>query len=679
MDNFEQEEILSKQYDSKLMKRLLIFAKPYRPYFFVVIILMIISTVIGLVRPALIKNVIDEDLNGFRKNYVASNLKIEPSVKIGELYFIGKDDTTKDSSNTYSLVYYEKKVYLLEGEVNHNATFNIKEDNKVYQGSHSYNIYKQLDKEEIKALRSKDLNGLTKIVIVILISYILAFFINYIQIYMLQFTGQKIIFNIREQLFKHIESLNLSFFDKTPVGKLVTRLTNDVQTLNEMYTGVLIYLIKDIFMLSGILIAMFLLNVKLALISLITMPIIFITAILFKKYDRAAYRKVRERLSKINAFLSENISGMKVVQIYSKEEKKFKEFDKINNDYKKANLEQLTVFAIFRPTIELLSSLTMALLIWFGGIKVISNELEFGVVFAFVNYITMFFQPIFDLTEKYDILQSAMASSERIFDLMDNDSIIKNPENPVLVERLQGDIEFKNVWFAYNDEDWVLRDVSFRIKQGEKVAFVGATGAGKTSIISLITRLYDIQKGEILIDGIDIRSMKKELLRKNIATVLQDVFLFTGDIKSNVRLNDNTISEEAVMDACKYVNADRFIEKLPEKYNSPVNERGTTFSQGQRQLIAFARAIAFNPPILVLDEATSNIDTETEVLIQDALEKITKDRTTIIVAHRLSTIKNCNKIIVLHKGKIREEGSHEALIKKEGLYYNLYKLQYKED
>lgn len=432
-------------------------------------------------------------------------------------------------------------------------------------------------------------------------------------------------------------------------------------------------------MLSGILIAMFLLNVKLALISLITMPIIFITAILFKKYDRAAYRKVRERLSKINAFLSENISGMKVVQIYSKEEKKFKEFDKINNDYKKANLEQLTVFSIFRPTIELLSSLTMALLIWFGGIKVISNELEFGVVFAFVNYITMFFQPIFDLTEKYDILQSAMASSERIFDLMDNDSIIKNPENPVLIEKFQGDIEFKNVWFAYNDEDWVLRDVSFKIKKGEKVAFVGATGAGKTSIISLITRLYDIQKGEILIDGIDIRSMKKELLRKNIATVLQDVFLFTGDIKSNVRLNDNTISEEAVMDACKYVNADRFIEKLPEKYDSPVNERGTTFSQGQRQLIAFARAIAFNPPILVLDEATSNIDTETEVLIQDALEKITKDRTTIIVAHRLSTIKNCNKIIVLHKGKIREEGSHEALMKKEGLYYNLYKLQYKED
>lgn len=678
MDNFEQEEILSKQYDSKLMKRLLKFAKPYRPYFFVVIILMVLSTVIGLVRPALIKNVIDEDLNGFRKNYVASNLKIENSVKIGELYFIGKDDTTKDNSNTYSLVYYEKKVYLVEGEVNHNATFKIKEDNKVYQGSYSYNIYKQLAKEEIKALRSKDLNGLTKIVIIILISYILAFIINYIQIYMLQFTGQKIIFNIREQLFKHIESLNLSFFDKTPVGKLVTRLTNDVQTLNEMYTGVLIYLIKDIFMLSGILIAMLLLNVKLALISLITMPIIFITAILFKKYDRAAYRKVRERLSKINALLSENISGMKVVQIYSKEEKKFKEFDKINNDYKKANLEQLTVFAIFRPTIELLSSLTMALLIWFGGIKVISNELEFGVVFAFVNYITMFFQPIFDLTEKYDILQSAMASSERIFDLMDNDSIIKNPENPVLLERLQGDIEFKNVWFAYNDEDWVLRDVSFKIKKGEKVAFVGATGAGKTSIISLITRLYDIQKGEILIDGIDIRKMKKELLRKNIATVLQDVFLFTGDIKSNVRLNDNTISEETIIDACKYVNADRFIEKLPEKYDSPVNERGTTFSQGQRQLIAFARAIAFNPPILVLDEATSNIDTETEVLIQDALEKITKDRTTIIVAHRLSTIKNCNKIIVLHKGKIREEGSHEGLMKKEGLYYNLYKLQYKE-
>jgi ABC-type multidrug transport system fused ATPase/permease subunit len=312
------------------------------------------------------------------------------------------------------------------------------------------------------------------------------------------------------------------------------------------------------------------------------------------------------------------------------------------------------------------------------GLKVLIQDIPVGVLFAFVSYLMQFFQPIFDLTEKYDILQSSMASGERIFMLMDNKDMIKNIDKPVEIDRLKGEIEFKNVWFAYNEEQWVLRDVSFKIRPGEKIAFVGATGAGKTSIISLISRLYDIQKGEILIDGINIKHMDQHDLRRNLATVLQDVFLFTGDINSNIRLNDESITDEDIINACRYVNADRFIEKLPRKYEDAVNERGTTFSQGERQLIAFARAIAFNPPILVLDEATSNIDTETESLIQDALNKITKDRTTIIVAHRLSTIKNADKIIVMHKGKVREVGNHEALLNKEGLYYNLYKLQYKE-
>jgi len=435
-------------------------------------------------------------------------------------------------------------------------------------------------------------------------------------------------------------------------------------------------LFKDIFLLFGIIIAMFILDVKLAIVSIVTLPVVIALTMVFRKYDREAYRKVRARLSRINSSLSENITGMKTVQIYGVEDKKFREFDNINNSYSHAAMEQIKVFATFRPLMDMVYQLALAILIWVGGREVLGMEINLGVLYAFISYIQKFFQPIFDLSEKFDILQSSMASSERIFMLLDNNSIIKDIDKSVEVNRLKGTIEFKNVWFAYNDEDWVLRDVSFKISAGETIAFVGATGAGKTSIISLISRLYDIQKGEILIDGINIKDMKQEDLRRNLATVLQDVFLFTGDIKGNVRLNNEDISDEDVVKACEHVNANVFIEKLPEKYDAAVNERGSTFSQGERQLIAFARALAFNPPILVLDEATANIDTETESLIQDALNKLTQGRTTIIVAHRLSTIRNADKIIVLHKGKIREMGNHEELLQKQGLYSNLYKLQY---
>ncbi|WP_040211421.1 ABC transporter ATP-binding protein, partial [Clostridium polynesiense] len=597
MEHFD-EEIQIKQYDSKLMKRLLSFTKPFKKYFAVVMLLMVISTVFTLIMPVFMKTAIDDYINGFRMPVYEVTQDTYKSVNIHGSFFIKvpKGDISFEKNKVYSIAYYNKKAYLVEGSLDYSNDFII-ENNILIQGDKSHKIFKELSKSEINSLRNKDINGLTYMVIVLLAIYVLGFIVNYTQIYILQYTGQKIVVDIRNKLFTHIEGLSLSFFDKTPVGKLVTRLTNDVQTLNEMYTGVLIFLIKDVFMLFGIVLAMFMLNVKLTMISIITVPFIFFTAVLFKKYDRAAYRKVRSRLSKINAFLSENISGMKIVQTYHKEEKKFIEFDNINTAYKDASMEQTTVFAVFRPIIELLSSITMALVIWYGSSKIIRNELGFGLVFAFVNYITMFFQPIFDLTEKYDLLQSSMASSERIFELLDNKSIIQDPVSPKKVARLRGKIEFKNVWFAYNEDDWVLKDVSFTINPGEKIAFVGATGAGKTSIISLITRLYDIQKGEILIDGINIKDMKQEDLRKNVAAVLQDVFLFTGDIKSNVRLNESSITDEDIIKACRYVNADKFIEKLPKAYDSPVNERGTTLSQGQRQLISFARAIAFDPPI----------------------------------------------------------------------------------
>lgn len=680
MENFHEEEALVKEYDSKLMKRMLQFAKPYKFYIIAVMVMMMIVTTLDLSRTYFIKEAIDKYINNINMAYTILPEKSEESIKIGAFNVIAAKEKTDD---TASLIHLERDYYLVKGNVSSNKLYDLKasdtsknqyvftQDNIKYEG------YK-LTQEEVKSLRGKDAKGVLNITIYILLIAIVIFILNYIQIYILQYSGQRIVFNIRQKLFAHVEELALSFYDKNPVGRLVTRVTNDVETLNEMYTGVLVNLFKDVFLLSGIIIAMFLLNVKLALITVCAMPFIITAAILFKKYDRDAYREVRVRLSKINSSLSENISGMKVVQIFHKEDKKFKEFDGVNKSYLSATIKQLKVFAIFRPAIDFLSTLTMSALLWFGGMSVLRDEIPFGVLFAFISYMMQFFQPIFDLTEKYDILQSSMASAERIFMLLDNETSIKNPEKPIAIERLAGEIEFKNVWFAYNAEQWVLRDVSFKIKPGEKIAFVGATGAGKTSIISLICRLYDIQKGEILIDGVNIKDMDKYELRKNVATVLQDVFLFTGDIKSNVRLNNEAITDEDIISSCSYVNADKFIEKLPNKYDNYVNERGTTFSQGERQLIAFARAIAFNPPILVLDEATSNIDTETESLIQDALTKITKNRTTIVVAHRLSTIKNCDKIIVLHKGKIREFGTHEELLERGELYYNLYKLQYAE-
>ncbi|HBA03364.1 MAG TPA: ABC transporter ATP-binding protein [Clostridium sp.] len=673
MENFNQEdEVLDKQYDSLLMKRLLKFALPYKGLMGIVVIIMFLVVCLDLSVPFIIKNVIDNNINPLSGKYSIIEEAENSSIAIGDKYVVRGE---RDGAISASIVYDENnEPYVIEGEPRKNTAYEISGE-KFFQDNNEFKAH-EITIKDIKILRTNDLDLIKWSAIIILLIYIVIFILNYIQIYLLQYTGQKIVYNIRAAIFKHVESLSLSFFDKSPVGRLVTRITNDVETLNEMYTSVLVYLIKDLFLVSGIVIAMFLLDIKLGIVSIVTLPLVVALTFIFRKYDREAYRKVRTRLSRINSNLSENISGMKTVQIFGVESKKYSEFDEINTSYSTAAMEQIKVFAVFRPLMDMTYQLALCILIWVGGTAVLNLTIEFGVLYAFVIYIQKLFQPIFDLSEKFDILQSSMASSERIFMLLDNDSIIKNPKEPKHIGRAQGDIEFKNVWFAYNDEDWVLKDVSFRIRKGETVAFVGATGAGKTSIISLITRLYDIQKGEILIDGVSIKEMSKDELRKNVATVLQDVFLFAGDIKGNVRLNNENITDEEIVKACKYVNANIFIEKLPDKYNAEVNERGTTFSQGERQLIAFARALAFNPPILVLDEATANIDTETESLIQDALNKLTKGRTTIVVAHRLSTIKNADKIIVMHRGRIREIGSHSELLEKKGLYSNLYKLQY---
>lgn len=675
MENFNlEDESLGKQYDSKLMRRLLKFAKPYRGLITIVVILMLIVICFDLLMPYVIKNVIDNNINSNKSIYTITDKQKKNSIKVDNKYITrGKLEEGVRGTLVYDST---NEPYIVEGVVEENTKYAI-EENIFIQDNNKFKVYK-INKEDLTVLRQEDLKSVSNSAFLILAICVGMFILNYTQIYILQYTGQKIVFNIRATVFKHVEQLSLSFFDKNPVGRLVTRVTNDVETLNEMYTSVLVYLFKDIFLLTGIIIAMFMLDVRLAIVSIITLPLVILLTMIFRKYDRDAYRKVRARLSRINSSLSENISGMKTVQIYGVEEKKFREFDKVNTSYSEAAMEQIRVFAIFRPLMDMIYQLALAVLVWVGGREVLGLNIQLGVLYAFISYIQKFFQPIFDLSEKFDILQSSMASSERIFMLLDNNCTIENPKEPSKVHRFKGEIEFKNVWFAYNNEDWVLRDVSFKINQGETVAFVGATGAGKTSIISLISRLYDIQKGEILIDGINIKMMNQEDLRRNLATVLQDVFLFTGDIKGNVRLNNENITDEEIVRACEHVNANIFIERLKEKYDAPVNERGSTFSQGERQLIAFARALAFNPPILVLDEATANIDTETESLIQDALSKLTLGRTTIIVAHRLSTIKNASKIIVLHKGKIREMGNHDELLQKGGLYSNLYKLQYEK-
>jgi len=490
--------------------------------------------------------------------------------------------------------------------------------------------------------------------------------------------GQKIIYDLRVQIFSHIQKLALRFFDKTPIGRLVTRTTNDVEALNELFSSGIVMVFSDIFIILWILIFMFFMSWDLSLVTLSVLPILIYATFLFRKKVREAYRDVRFHLARLNSYMQEHVTGMSIVQIFTKEKDELKNFSGINADHKKANIASIFYYAVFFPVVEILSSLAIALIIWYGGGQVIQDAMTIGVLFAFIQYTEMFFRPIRDLSEKYNIMQTAMASSERIFKLLDNKTFIKNPEHPKDLKKIKGEIEFKNVWFSYNPEEYVLKNVSLKINPGESVALVGHTGAGKTSIINILTRFYDIQKGQILVDGYDITEIDKRDLRKFISIVLQDVVLFSGTIKSNISLNSPDITDEKIIEAARIVGADKFIEKLPNKYDEEVKEKGATLSVGQKQLISFARALAYNPQVLILDEATSSIDTESEILIQKAIEKLLVGRTSIIVAHRLSTIQKADKIVVLHKGEIREIGTHQDLLAKQGIYYKLYQLQYKD-
>lgn len=667
-NEYKDDEIMGKAYDSRLMKRLLQYAKPYFLYLLLAIIMMIGITALELLRPYLLKITIDDYITGYKKPMY----EMEINAPYKGIIFNNKKYVRLDSIDIEERVNFTS--YPVVNIIHENGDY--------YLGDYNSEIIEDrihLDNESYTDFREIDIKGINKISAIFIISIILAFALNYLQVLILNYTSQKIVFNIRQEIFSHIQSLSISYFDKNPIGRLVTRVTNDTETLNEMYTSVLVNLFKDIFILIGIVFVMIKMDLTLALLSLTLLPLILIASIIFRKKIRVIYRLGRAQLAKINSTLNENITGMRIIQIFKREDKISTQFDEINTDYLKTAKKEITLFAIFRPSIEVIRSLGIATIIYYGGGQVVSNALEFGVLYAFIDYLQRFFEPILDLTEKYNILQSAMASSERIFTILDDNTIIENPINPFIPDNIKGKIEFKNVWFAYEGENWVLKDVSFIINPGDTVAFVGATGAGKSSIINLITRFYDIQRGEILIDDINIKEYDKFQLRKNIGVVLQDVFLFTGTIEDNIRLNNFEISDNRIIEVSKYVNADYFINKLPLKYKEPVMERGSTLSSGERQLLAFARTLAYNPSILILDEATSSIDTETELLIQDALEKLIKGRTSIAVAHRLSTIQHADKIIVLSKGVIKEVGTHQELLSKEGMYYDLYKLQYKED
>jgi ATP-binding cassette, subfamily B, multidrug efflux pump len=621
----QEEEVLGKAYDSRLMKRLLGYLRPYKWQVVIALASIILKAGADVLGPFLTKTAIDK--------YLSS------------------------------------------------------------ASAHNHTI---LD----RFLSSRPLIGIAQLGSVYLLLLLVSFGLEYTQTYLMQWTGLKVMFDLRSQIFRHLQHMHIGFFDKNPVGRLVTRVTTDVDALNEMFTSGVVAIFEDVFVLAGILIIMLGMNWWLALITFSVLPLIFWATMVFRKSVRDSYRRIRTAIARINSYLQEHVTGMVVLQLFNREKRAYRSFDRVNAQHMDAFKDAIMAYALYYPVVEILSSVAIAMVIYFGGFGVLRGAVTIGVLTAFMQYAQRFFRPIQDLSDKYNILQSAMASSERVFKLLDTPVEINSPSLPRKAQGV-GRIEFDHVWFAYRklesaegeqpvpdasgngsghvgDFDWILRDVSFTIEPGETVAIVGHTGAGKTTIISLLMRFYDIQKGAIRIDGVDIRQMDLNDLRRRFGVVLQDPFLFTGTIENNIRLGSAWITDEQIETAAENVNVADFVRTLPQGFKEPVLERGSTMSTGQKQLISFARALAHDPKILVLDEATSSVDTETEIRVREALSRMVEGRTSVIIAHRLSTIQRADKIIVMHKGHVREVGTHQELLGQRGIYWKLYQLQYKD-
>ena len=637
-----------------------------------VLVLFIIA--VELYRPIIIGNAIDQYINGYYHPYVEADVSASDAVNWNGLV-LSRDQavSTADSASFYQIFLWKDHYYMAENLTRSECTALQNADTSVLKNYVREGAQK-LTSNDLKILRQNDFKGILKAGILFLLLLFSGFFLNLADTWLLQKMGQQIVYKLREETFTHIHSLSLSFFNITPVGKLVTRVSNDTEAVNELFSTILVKLFKNVVKIIGYAVVMLSINVKMAGISFLLLPLVAILTFVFRHLSRKAYQITRNKITELNTFLSEHISGMKLIQIFAREKEKYSEFEGKSMELYRANFREIMTFAIFRPSIYLVSVIAMILVIRTGSLSVLNGSLSLGTLFVFITYISSFFEPIQELSEQLGTLQSSIASAEKIFSVLDVKPEIVSPADPAPVNIL-GEIEFRHVWFAYEEENYILKDVSFVIHPGEKAAFVGATGAGKSTILNLIGRYFDIQKGQILIDGIDIHEIDLDVLRGAIGQVQQDVFIFTGDIKSNISLNNEAISPDDVRRAAEIVNADPFIQKLPHGYDEPVTERGSTLSAGQRQLLSFARTLAYDPKILVLDEATANIDTETETLITQALARLMDGRTTIMVAHRLSTIQHADKIIVMHHGEIKESGTHQELLAKDGLYKKLYELQ----
>ncbi len=599
-----EEEALGKAYDSRLMRRLLRYMKPYRAVVTASLLLLVVDSILQIIGPLLTKLAVDRYLVPVRHAQLLPFLD----------HWLSKNPWT----------------------------------------------------------------GLEQIALLYLAVVVLGFFFDFGQTYLMQWTGQKAMFDLRRELMSHLQRLDISFFDRNPVGRLVTRVTTDVDVLNDLFASGLVTIVGDILMLSFVVLAMFRLSPGMTGLMLAVMPIVVLVTMQFRRTASQSYRRIRVAIARINAYLQEHVAGIVVLQLFNREERSKMEFEAINRDHMIAFKDSIVAYGWFYPVVEFLGMLALAMLLAYGGYRIRQGVLTLGALVAFFQYGLRFFRPIQDLSEKYNILQGAMAASERVFKLLDTQPVITSPDTAAAFPQSAVDVEFDHVWFAYNDEDWVLRDVSFHIKEGETVAIVGHTGAGKTTLTSLLLRFYDVQRGAIRIGGLDIRSLDLLELRRNFGVVLQDPYLFTGTVGSNIRLGTAGITDTAIQDAARQVNLLDFIEELPDRFDTPVRERGDGFSTGQKQLISFARALAHNPRVLILDEATSSVDTETELRIREALNRLVFNRTSLIIAHRLSTIQRADRIIVMHKAQLRESGTHQELLAKRGIYWKLYQLQYKE-